>query len=239
MVDGRDLLPSREGVDACWHRPPHPPGPGPVLGWPAVVDPSAVNWGDHGLDPVRRPGDVEVCPVQLRDGTLGQLLHPGAEVLPSFDAPARVAVQDRHGLLPSGSRPDEAADPCLFGAQPGDLLPAPGVGFVQVHGGAEEVPRGPGVDLGPAGVLLPGQRQQLAGKEGAEPGRGGRRRAGGRVQLAAQRVRDPGQPPHQPGVEGVPRLSPVRALLGDLLDLQPGRGRPFRAAPSKVSPSAR
>jgi hypothetical protein len=62
-----------------------------------------------------------VLAVQLRDGALGQLLHPGAEVLPPFDAPDRVAVQDRHGLLPGGSGPDEAADPfpAEEGTEPG------------------------------------------------------------------------------------------------------------------------
>jgi hypothetical protein len=49
--------------------------------------------------------------VQLRDGAIGQFLHPGAEVLLPVDAPRRVTVQDRHGLLPGGDRLDQAADP--------------------------------------------------------------------------------------------------------------------------------
>jgi hypothetical protein len=59
-----------------------------------------------------------------------------------------------------------------------------------------------------AGVLFPGQRQQLAAQEFDEPGSGGRRLAGGRVQFPAQRVRDPGQPIYQPVVEGVLRRGP-------------------------------
>ena len=46
----------------------------------------------------------------------------------------------------------------------------------------------------------------------------------GRVQFPAQRVRDLGQPLYQSAIEGVLRRGPGGALLGDLLDLQPGRG---------------
>ena len=114
---------------------------------------------------------AEVRPVQLRNGAPGLVLHPGTEVLAPSGAPARVVVRDRHGLLDGGPGPDQVTDPCHLGPQPGEFLPAPGAGLPQIHVGTGEIPRGPGVDLRPAGILLAGQRHQLAVEEDAKPGR--------------------------------------------------------------------
>jgi len=65
--------------------------------------PGFVGGRDYGLDPVRGLRDVEVLPVQLGNGALGLLLHPGTEVFAPVDAPGRVSVQNRkRGVCKSG-----------------------------------------------------------------------------------------------------------------------------------------
>src|SRR4029450_12986676 len=93
VVDGGDFLPSGEGVDPLRHRPPHLPGPREVLGWVGVVDGAVVGRSDAALNPFDRVRDIEVLAGEVCDGSVSEVLHPGAERFRTLDAASRVRIE--------------------------------------------------------------------------------------------------------------------------------------------------
>jgi hypothetical protein len=111
-----------------------------------------------------------VRPGQLLDGPVGQRLHPVAEGLLALDEPAGVLVEHPGRLRDRATGHEAVGDVQHLRLDAVELLPAPGVGLLEVDPGAHEVPRGQLVAVPPDGVALPPERQQLLGQEPAEAG---------------------------------------------------------------------
>ena len=140
VVDGGGFGPGGEGVLARGHGPPHAAGAGEVVGGAGVVDAAFVGGGDEAFQFLHDVRDVEVDAGQLRDGFVGEFLHPGLERVGAFDLPGRIVVQDFLGFGDGGAGLDGAGHHLLFSDQAVQFLHAPGVRFLQVHGGAQEGP---------------------------------------------------------------------------------------------------
>ena len=102
---------------------------------------------------------------------------------------ASSCIQSRNASLPSMNRAGSSSSSCAASAMvpPGtnpsaivlhlvldapQLLPAPGVGLLEVHPGAEEVAGGQLVVLAAHRVVVPALRRHLVGEEAAERGDG-------------------------------------------------------------------
>ena len=222
VEDGRDLAPGGEVVDAVGDRPPHPARAGEVLGRAGVVDAAVVGRGEHALDPADRLGDVEVDPGHLLDRAVGEVLHPRPERLAAVDLAGLVGLEVVDRLARGGSREDPVGRHRHVVGEPLELLPAPGVGLLEVDGGAEEVARLERVVVAPDGVPLPGVGEHLALEEAGHLLQrlvGGRRVAGqvvtegGYVAARGELAED---------VAALAGAAGPRADLGDHLAVLPG-----------------
>src|SRR5699024_12167523 len=70
------LLPGCEGVFAFRHRPPHATWTRKIFGWPSVINPSVLCWGDQSFDAIHRLRYKKVLLHILHRG-VSQVLHPG------------------------------------------------------------------------------------------------------------------------------------------------------------------
>ena len=182
VVDGRQLLPRPELVDALGHGPPHPSRPAEVVARAGVVDAAGLGRGDQALDPADRPGDVEVDVREVGDDLVRLALHPGLEGVLARQQVGGVGVEDRDGLLGRGPRPDLSRDLTHLGVDRGDLLLTPAVSFLEIDCGADEVAREEGIALPPAGVASGRGVQQLGSQEGSQAAVCRGRPVGGRGQ---------------------------------------------------------
>ncbi len=220
VVDGRDLLPGRERVEALRHRPPHATRAGEVLTRPGVVDAPVGRRRDAALDTPYRLWNVEVGALQFTDRTVGQLLHPVAEGLLALDPAGGVGVERGDRLVNGSPGHDLVGDRSHIGLDPRELLETPRIGLLQVDRGPEEVPRLELIALAPDGLLVAAQRRQLLPQESRVVDRCPSRRLGGAVEVGRDRicqVPGPLDPPHQSRPEVVAiGGNPDVALLGDL-----------------------
>ena len=169
VEDGGALLPGGEVRGARGDRPPHASRAREVVAGARVVDAARGRRGDPALQGPQRLGDVEVDAVEGLDGGVGGLLHPGLEGVGAVDPPGGVGVQAPQGLTHARARPVEAlGDRPLLGVNGRQPRPPPLVGLVQVHPCTQEAAAEQLVALPSDGVVLTGQRQDLAFQEGGE-----------------------------------------------------------------------
>ena len=153
VEDRGDLAPRGEAGDARRHRPPHAARAGEVLARAGVVDAAVLGGREAALEAADRVGDLEVhvpassarvrsessC-IQSRNASLPSMLRSGSAsssaAASSIDAAGHVAVGDGEHL----------------GLDAVQLLPAPGVGLLEVDRRAEEVAAGELVALAADGV---------------------------------------------------------------------------------------
>ncbi len=156
--------------------------------------------------------------VQFADRPVGEVLHPGPEVLPAGDLPRRVGVKLRDRLLDCAAGNDQPGDPVHLRLEPEYLAPSPGVGLVEIDRRAEELARRERVPVAADSVVIRRQRQQISLKEPAELCRRRGGSFGSAGQVRKHRARRAGAA-DQPGVETPVWRRPVRALPRALDDL--------------------
>ena len=167
-IHGGGFGPGGEGVLAGRHGPPHAARAAEVVGGARVVDAAFVGGRDPAFQRFHDVRDLEVDAGEFRDGFVGEFLHPGLEGVGALELAGGIVVQDLLGFLHRGAGPDFAGHAFLFGDEAVEFLDAPGVGLLQVHGGAEEVPGG-------QGVAARGPRRPWPGRRAAVRTRGNRR----------------------------------------------------------------
>lgn len=175
--------------------------------------------------------DVEVNAVQGADGLVGCLLHPRAQRLRPVQRSRRVGVEDRDSVVDAGTRPrDLRSDRFLLRDDTRELGEPPRVGFVEVHGRSEEVPRRERIPFAPDRVDGRGLRRQLVAQERREHRIRVARCDGTVLELLADHragrrvVEDEvdGALAHEGREERARRVSELVRLLDALLDLPDG-----------------
>ncbi len=168
VVDGGQLAPGVELVDALGHRPPHATRTREVIGGTGVVDAALVGRRDHALQSADRVGDVEVRASEFFDRTVAGLLHPLLQRFGAVELAGGVGLQEGDGLLDRGAGLDLVRDRLLLGDHARELLDAPFVRLVEVDRGAEEAAGLQRVELAADRVLVARGRGELGAEEPGE-----------------------------------------------------------------------
>ncbi|GAA2075846.1 hypothetical protein GCM10009821_13790 [Aeromicrobium halocynthiae] len=173
VVDGGQLAPRVEPLDAHRDAPPHPTGAGKVLAGRRVVDAALLGRGDAALERPQGLGDVEVDAGEGIDGGVTGLLHPGLQGIGAVQRARRVGLQCGDRLAHPTAGHDLRCHLLLLLDHEAQVLQAPRVRLVEVDRGADEPTGREGVALPSDRVGGPGTRRELLAEEGGELAVGG------------------------------------------------------------------
>ena len=126
---------------------------------------------------------------EFADRLIGHSLHPVPQRLAAVEGPLRVVVQGVHDLEQIGTGHDLRRHFALFGVDAFEFFETPGIGFVEVDLGAEEVPGIQCIGFATAGFVVSGGRQHLLAEEIGQSACGLASRLGVGVEIRAQGVR--------------------------------------------------
>ena len=170
VVDDRGLAPGGERLAALFDGEPHDAGTGEVVRRRHVVGAdAAAGWCDPAVEALHRSVDVEVGATRARrrPGRRCSCIHA---TNPSWPWAWCAGSASKAADAPRGPAPGaiRSATSRQLGLDRQELLPAPGVGLLEIDGGAEELAGGECVAVPPDGILLRRPGAQRFGEEPAE-----------------------------------------------------------------------
>ena len=122
------------------------------------------------LDPAYLLRDVEVGPVEIGDGPIGQLLQVGEQLVDAFDAPGRVILQHLPGAVDTRAGRDLLGGRGHLGFDAVQLIPAPGVDLLGIAVHTEPPANPDGVQLTADRVRFGGLWRVLVAQESSHGG---------------------------------------------------------------------
>lgn len=153
------------------------------------------------------------------NGPVGLVLHPGTQSIQTVHLALRVGIELVEAFGDGGTGVELVCHAALFGVDGGQLFQAPGVGFVEVDLGSQELAREQGVVVATAGVGFGGQGSDDVAEEVSQGVIGFSRAVSGCADLFCQGFRGGVGCLLGEAVKAAVGLCMVAALFDDALDL--------------------
>ena len=221
VEDGRCFLPGVEDRLGRRHRPPHPAGTRQVGGGLGVVDDPRRRRREAAFESTQPAGDVEVGAGESGDRAVGEILHPGDELVFVVDLIPRIGVEGCGGLGDRGpGRSGElGGNAMLLVDDRPEVITRPRIRLGDVDVSAQIVRQIQQVPVPADGVAVDRRRSGDGAQMIGEPGEGRTGRPQACVQIGCQRrdLADRG------GI-GRDRFERAVGLGGDQVDLSALQG---------------